>query len=92
VHACVHVPCGQRDPEVFFGPSVFLEAWGTKPKTNTHFPETTVFFGPAAFGGKARNPLFLKMCGFRRTLKGSWSDGVMGDIVAEDRQEGVERF
>ncbi len=22
----------QRDPEVFFGPSVFLEAWGTKAK------------------------------------------------------------
>ncbi len=25
-------------------------------------------------------------------MKRPWADGVMGEIVAEDRQEGVERF
>jgi hypothetical protein len=25
-------------------------------------------------------------------LRGSWADGVMGEIVAEDRQESVEKF
>ncbi len=33
-----------------------------------------------------------RLKGGRETLRGPWDDGVMGEIVAEDRQEGVERF
>ncbi len=35
----------QRDPEVFFWPSAFLDAWGTKAK-KLHIFKNTVVFGP----------------------------------------------
>jgi hypothetical protein len=47
----------QRDPEIVFGPSVFLEAWGTKAN-KPHMFKTIIVFGLAAEGGKAQQPLF----------------------------------
>ncbi len=37
------MPCDQKDPEVVFGPSVFLDAWGTLAK-KLHFEMKTVVF------------------------------------------------
>jgi hypothetical protein len=47
----------QRDPEVVFWPSVFLEAWGAKAKIHK-FLGKGCFVCPAAFGGKAPKPYF----------------------------------
>ncbi len=42
----------QMDPDFFFWPSGFLEAWGTEAKQL----KKIVFFGFAAKGGKAKQP------------------------------------
>jgi hypothetical protein len=42
----------QRDPEVVWGPSGFMEAWCTKAE-KPRFVQKPVSFGLASFGGKA---------------------------------------
>ncbi len=44
-------------PRWLFGQVFLLEAWGTKANNTIRFLETSVFFGLAAFGGKAKKPL-----------------------------------
>ncbi len=52
----------QRDPEVVFWPSDFLEAWGTEANT-PHIFRTCVVFGPCRRRGRGpQTILFLKMC------------------------------
>ncbi len=52
----------QRDPEVVFGPSDLLEAWGIEAK-KTHILRKRMVFSLAAEGGKAqKKERSLKIC------------------------------
>ncbi len=59
----------QRDPEVFFGPSAFLEARGTKVKEPHMLQEQVVFLAVFVWSCRLRRRgqttiIFLEMCGF----------------------------
>jgi hypothetical protein len=54
----------QMDPEVFFGPSDFLEAWGAKAKTPHMFMKLMVLWPCRLRRQGQQTMIFLQMCGF----------------------------
>ena len=67
----------QRDPEVFFWPSVFLEAWSTKAKTPHIFQKRVVLLAGPPSAARPTNHSFLKnmwICGLgtQGLQKTSW--------------------
>ncbi len=56
------------------------------------------FFKPGPLGAflgptlAEHRPKPIKLKTNKQHTEKPWADGVMGEIVAEDRQEGVERF
>ena len=67
----------QRDPEVFFWPSVFLEAWSTKAKTPHIFQNRVVLLAGPPSAARPTNHSFLKnmwICGLgtQGLQKPSW--------------------